>query len=72
MTVKEIRERLKHIAGLCYGLSADLSSLAAENARLKGDNNGLEKSLKECQQRLAEMRCYQKRKAQKQNKEDGQ
>ena len=41
MTVKEIRERLKHIAGLCYGLSADLQYLEIENARLKNENDGM-------------------------------
>lgn len=72
MTVKEIREQLKHIAGLCYGLSADLSSLSAENASLKIENEGLEKLLDECKHRLAEFRSRAKKKAQKQNKEDRQ
>lgn len=65
MTVKEIRERLKHIAGLCYGLSADLQYLEEENARLKADNAGLQALLDGCKIKLAEMRSRAKRKAQK-------
>lgn len=68
MTVKEIRERLKHIAGLCYGLSADLQYLEIENARLKADNDGLRALLDGSKKKLAEMRCRVKRKTKKQDK----
>lgn len=57
MTVKEIRERLKHIAGLCYGLSADLQYLEAENARLKADNDGLQNLLEINKKELIKLRC---------------
>lgn len=60
MTVKELRERLKHIAGLCYGLSADLQYLENENARLKADNEGLEALLRETQRALSNLRNSRK------------
>ncbi len=41
MSVEELRKRLKHIAGLCYGLSLDLALLQEENERLLTDNQGL-------------------------------
>ena len=57
MTVKEIRERLKHIAGLCYGFSADLQYLEAENARLKADNDGVQNLLEINKKELIKLRC---------------
>lgn len=56
MTVKEIRERLKHIAGLCYGLSADLQYLEIENARLKNENDGIKGLLAEKEKELRKIR----------------
>lgn len=48
MTFEELRGRLKHIAGLCYGLSIDLANeielrekLQKENAALRAANKGL-------------------------------
>lgn len=35
LTATELKQRLKHIAGLCYGLCCDIGNLEAENAELR-------------------------------------
>ena len=57
MTVEELRKRLKHIAGLCYGLSLDLKLLEEENQRLLNDNNGLISLLDARDKEIERMRC---------------
>lgn len=57
MTAKEIRERLKHIAGLCYGLSADLQVLQDEQSELQLLNDGLEKLIKAKENELRKIRA---------------
>lgn len=56
MTIQELRERLKHIAGLCYGLSSDLSNAYKENMRLKEENEGIQGLLKAREAELLKMR----------------
>lgn len=45
LTTQELRNRLKHIAGLCYSLSVDLSNLEIETDYLRFDNDRLRKKL---------------------------
>lgn len=35
LTVEELKQRLKHIAGLCWGLCCDIGNFEAENAELR-------------------------------------
>lgn len=53
LTLEELRQRLKHIAGLCWGLSIDINNeiernetLTAENKRLLNENFGLREELR--------------------------
>jgi len=46
MTVEELRNRLKHIATLCWGLSIDLSKEMAEHERVRKENEELRAQLK--------------------------
>lgn len=53
LTLEELRQRLKHIAGLCWGLSIDIhneiernNELTAENKRLQDEIKGLNDELK--------------------------
>lgn len=45
LTAQEIRNRLKHIAGLCYALSCDLKNLEIEAEYLRLENESLRKKL---------------------------
>ena len=53
LTLEQLRQRLKHIAGLCWGLSIDIhneiernEALKNENKRLQDEINGLRAELK--------------------------
>lgn len=53
LTLEQLRQRLKHIAGLCWGLSIDINNefarneaLQKENKRLQDEINGLRAELK--------------------------
>ena len=53
LSLEQLRQRLKHIAGLCWGLSIDLNNevtrneeLTAENKRLQNEIDGLRAELK--------------------------
>lgn len=68
LTLKELRERVKHIAGLCWGLSIDLQNeiernaaitaefkrLEAENAEINGQLSEALKELKKCKNLAAQ------------------
>lgn len=41
LTIEELRQRLKHIAGLCWGLSVDLANELEEREKLKFENKKL-------------------------------
>lgn len=47
LTKKEARNRLKHIAGLCYALSCDIANLDAETEYLRMENEYLRSKLTE-------------------------
>lgn len=38
LTLEELRQRLKHIAGLCWGLSIDIANELEERDNLKTEN----------------------------------
>lgn len=42
MTVKELQQRLKHIAGLCWGLSIDLNNEIERNERQAAEIKNLQ------------------------------
>mgnify|MGYP006990136712 CR=1 FL=1 len=53
LSLEQLRQRLKHIAGLCWGLSIDIhneiernEALKSENKRLQDEINGLRAELK--------------------------
>ena len=52
MTFKDLRQRLKHIAGLCWGLSIDLQNEIELNNQLKTDNEALKAENKVLNHRL--------------------
>lgn len=59
LSFEELRYRLKHIAGLCWGLSIDLANeiqlreeTASENARLQAENDGLQKEVQRLSKEL--------------------
>lgn len=45
LTLQEARHRLKHIAGLCYALSCDISNLEIEAEYLRLENENLRQKL---------------------------
>lgn len=47
LTKKEARNRLKHIAGLCYSLSCDIANLDEETEYLRMENEYLRSRLRE-------------------------
>ena len=47
LTQKEARNRLKHIAGLCYALSCDIANLDDETEYLRMENEYLRSRLRE-------------------------
>lgn len=47
LTVEELQKRLKHIAGLCWGLSIDLSNDRELSEYLKAENERLKEQVKE-------------------------
>lgn len=42
LTLAQLRERLKHIAGLCWGLSIDVNNECARNETLQKENKRLQ------------------------------
>lgn len=46
LTVEELRNRLKHIASLCWGLSIDLSTEMSECERVRKENEQLRAQVK--------------------------
>lgn len=46
LTLEELRQRLKHIAGLCWGLSIDLNNEVARNEQLAAENKQLKEKLR--------------------------
>lgn len=42
LTLAQLRERLKHIAGLCWGLSIDINNECARNEALQKENKRLQ------------------------------
>lgn len=61
MSVVELRERLKHIAGLCYGLSSDLSLLTERNAELLAENETLKAERDRLANNLHSLKAYRKK-----------
>ncbi len=68
LTFKQLSERLKHIAGLCWGLSIDLQNeikyrhaLEAERERLEDENKALRAELRELSQKAHSNEQYKKR-----------
>lgn len=47
LNTKELKERLKHIAGLCYGLACDITNTEIEADFLRRENEYLRQCLKE-------------------------
>lgn len=47
LTKQEARNRLKHIAGLCYSLSCDIANLDTETEYLRMENEYLRSRLRE-------------------------
>lgn len=54
MTIQELRERLKHIAGLCWGLSIDLANDLERSQRLEAEVIQLRKKCCAFDKRMAE------------------
>ena len=42
LTLEQLRQRLKHIAGLCWGLSIDINNECTRNEALQKENNRLQ------------------------------
>lgn len=61
MSVVELRERLKHIAGLCYGLSSDLSLLTERNAELLAECEALKAEKERIDRNYRALKGYRKR-----------
>lgn len=68
MSFQELRQRLKHIAGLCWGLSIDLANeiqlreeITSENARLQAVNDGLQREVQRLSKELYQ-RNYRRKK----------
>lgn len=53
LTVESLRKRLKHIAGLCWGLSIDLNNELERNQRLEAEVIQLRKKVSAFDKRMA-------------------
>ena len=53
LTIEELRQRLKHIAGLCWGLSVDLANELEEREKLKFENKKLLQKIEKLNSELA-------------------
>lgn len=52
LTLEELRNRLKHIAGLCWGLSIDIANELEERDNLKLENAQLQEKIQHLNGRL--------------------